>query len=225
MYRVKHLDLSEKVYNTLKNMILNDELKSGEKLNQEKLAKKLGVSRTPLLSAFSKLEKEVLVEIIPRRGAFVKKLNYKEFLDLYDIRTRLEPLGAYEAARQATVNEIDQLSKILSHFEKNILLDSSKHISKIDYDFHMAIMKMSKNDLLFKMISSFNIIILSNLEGLLKDPSQSLEEHLKIFDAIKEHNAELAEKVMYAHLIDSRGRIGEKILKGSKEKRLGKRHG
>jgi DNA-binding GntR family transcriptional regulator len=220
MHKVKHLDLSEKVYNALKNMILNDELKSGEKLNQEKLAKKLGVSRTPLLSAFSKLEKEVLVEIIPRRGAFVKKLNYKEFLDLYDIRTRLEPLGAYEAARQATINEIEQLSKVLSHFEKNILLDSLEHISKIDYDFHMVIMKISNNDLLYKMISSFNIIILSNLEGLLKDPRQSLEEHIKIFNAIKEHNAELAEKVMYAHLIDSRGRIREKILKDSKEKKV-----
>jgi len=50
MYQVKHLDLSEKVYYALKNMILNDELKSGEKLNQKKLAQKLGVSRTPLLT-------------------------------------------------------------------------------------------------------------------------------------------------------------------------------
>jgi len=213
MYKVKHIDLSEKVYSTLKNMILNDELKSGEKLNQEKLAQKLGVSRTPLLSAFSKLEKEILIEIIPRRGAFVKKLNYNEFLELYDIRARLEPLGAYEAAKHATAYEIKRLSKILDNFERNILPYSSKYLSKIDYDFHMAIMKMSKNNLLFKMISSYNIIILSNLEGLLKDPHQSLEEHIKIYNAIKEHNADLADKMMFSHLIDSKGRIKEKILK------------
>jgi DNA-binding GntR family transcriptional regulator len=213
MYKVKHIDLSEKVYSTLKNMILNDELKSGEKLNQEKLAQKLGVSRTPLLSAFSKLEKEILIEIIPRRGAFVKKLNYNEFLELYDIRARLEPLGAYEAAKHATAYEIKRLSKILDNFKRNILPYSSKYLSKIDYDFHMAIMKMSKNNLLFKMISSYNIIILSNLEGLLKDPHQSLEEHIKIYNAIKEHNADLADKMMFSHLIDSKGRIKEKILK------------
>jgi DNA-binding GntR family transcriptional regulator len=213
MYKVKHIDLSEKVYSTLKNMILNDELKSGEKLNQEKLARKLGVSRTPLLSAFSKLEKEILIEIIPRRGAFVKKLNYNEFLELYDIRARLEPLGAYEAAKHATAYEIKRLSKILDNFKRNILPYSSKYLSKIDYDFHMAIMKMSKNNLLFKMISSYNIIILSNLEGLLKDPHQSLEEHIKIYNAIKEHNADLADKMMFSHLIDSKGRIKEKILK------------
>ena len=219
MYQVKHLDLSEKVYYALKNMILNDELKSGEKLNQEKLAQKLGVSRTPLLSAFSKLEKELLVEIIPRRGAFVKKLNYEEFLELYDIRARLEPLGAYEAAKHATEYEIRQLNKILDNFKKNISQYSSKNISKIDYDFHMAIMKMSKNDLLFKMISSYNIIILSNLEGLLKDPRQSLEEHIKIYDAIKEHNADLADKMMFSHLIDAKGRIKGKFLKNTKIKK------
>lgn len=213
MYKVKHIDLSEKVYSTLKNMILNDELKSGEKLNQEKLAQKLGVSRTPLLSAFSKLEKEILIEIIPRRGAFVKKLNYNEFLELYDIRARLEPLGAYEAAKHTTAYEIKRLSKILDNFKRNILPYSSKYLSKIDYDFHMAIMKMSKNNLLFKMISSYNIIILSNLEGLLKDPHQSLEEHIKIYNAIKEHNADLADKMMFSHLIDSKGRIKEKIFK------------
>lgn len=211
MYKVKHMDLSEKVYSTLKNMILKGELQSGEKLNQEKLAQKLGVSRTPLLSAFSKLEKEILIEIIPRRGAFVKKLNYNEFLELYDIRARLEPLGAYEAAKNTTTYEIKKLSKILDDFKKNITKYSSSNIGNIDYDFHMAIMKMSKNNLLFKMISSYNIIILSNLEGLLKDPHQSLEEHITIYNAIKEHNADLADKMMYSHLIDSKGRIKEKI--------------
>jgi len=77
-------------------------------------------------------------------------------------------------------------------------------------------MKMSKNDLLFKMISSYNIIILSNLEGLLKDPRQSLEEHIKIYGAIKEHNVDLADKMMFSHLIDSKGRIKGKFLKDTK---------
>ena len=147
MHKVKHLDLSEKVYHALKDMILNDELKSGEKLNQEKLARELGVSRTPILSAFSKLEKEVLVEIVPRKGAFVKKLNQKEFIDLYDIRARLEPLGAFEAAKNSTAHEVEQLERIINLFKKNISQYSPKQLSKIDYDFHMTIMKMSKNDL------------------------------------------------------------------------------
>lgn len=212
MHKVKHLDLSEKVYHALKNMILNDDLKSGEKLNQEKLAQELGVSRTPILSAFSKLEKEVLVEIVPRKGTFVKKLNQKEFLDLYDIRARLEPLGAFDAAKYSTVRELKQLEKIIANFKNSILKCSPKQLSKIDYDFHMTIMKMSKNDLLVKLISAFNIIILSNLEGLLKNPGQSLKEHIEIYEAISAGNAELAEEIMHHHIIDSKGKIKNRIL-------------
>ena len=53
--------------------------------------------------------------------------------------------------------------------------------------------------------------IRDSLEGLLKDPHQSLEEHITIYNAIKEHNADLADKMMFFHLIDSKGRIKEKI--------------
>ncbi|HKJ84610.1 MAG TPA: GntR family transcriptional regulator, partial [Spirochaetia bacterium] len=74
-FRVDYEDLSGQVYRMLKHMILVGELKTGEKLRQDDLAERLGVSRTPLLSAFSKLEKEMLVELIPRRGAFVKQYD------------------------------------------------------------------------------------------------------------------------------------------------------
>jgi len=213
MHKVKHLDLPEKVYQALKNMILNGDLKSGEKLNQEKLARELGVSRTPILSAFSKLEKEVLVEIIPRKGTYIKKLNKKELLDLYDIRARLEPLGAYEAAKYSSENDLNQLGEIIDNFRSNLTIYSPKQLSKIDYDFHMAVMKMSKNDLLLRLLSSFNIIILSNLEGLLKNPKRSLKEHIELYQAIEEGNAELAEKIMHQHIMDSKGKIKNKFIK------------
>jgi len=79
-YRVVREELSEIVYKRIKNMILKSQLPTGTKLNQEKLAGRLGVSRTPLLTAFSKLEKEMLIELIPRRGAFVKKLTRQAVL-------------------------------------------------------------------------------------------------------------------------------------------------
>jgi len=118
MYKINYIDLNEKVYRALKEMILKNELRSGEKLNQEKLAIQLGVSRTPLQSAFYRLEKELLVEIKPRKGAFVKQLTLKDFYELYDIRGRLESLGAYEAAKRGTQLEVNQLAKHLAIFQK-----------------------------------------------------------------------------------------------------------
>ena len=109
MYKVDYEDLSQQVYKTLKEMILTGRLSSGEKLRQDSLAEELGVSRTPLLSAFSKLEREMLVEIVPRRGAFVKKYSYEELIHVYDIRVRLEPLGAAEAAVHGSRSAIADL--------------------------------------------------------------------------------------------------------------------
>ena len=204
MYQVKQKELPETVYETIKEMILKNQLKSGEKLSQEKLADRLGVSRTPLLAAFSKLEKEMLVELVPRRGAFVKKLSKKEFEDLYDLRMRLEPLGAFEAANRRSDAQLAELRRRHKEFERQIAGTLSESIQEADYNFHMAIMRMSGNELLFRMIASFNIIIISNLEGLLKEPTRSLAEHDLIYEAIAAGRPEEAERCMYEHIADAK---------------------
>jgi len=204
VYQVKQKELPETVYETIKEMILKNQLKSGEKLSQEKLADRLGVSRTPLLAAFSKLEKEMLVELVPRRGAFVKKLSKKEFEDLYDLRMRLEPLGAFEAANRRSDAQLAELRRRHEEFERQIAGTLSESIQEADYNFHMAIMRMSGNELLFRMIASFNIIIISNLEGLLKEPTRSLAEHDLIYEAIAAGRPEEAERCMYEHIADAK---------------------
>jgi len=210
-YKINYVDRSEKVYQALKEMILKNELKSGQKLNQEKISQMLGVSRTPVLSAFSKLEKEMLIEIKPRRGAYVKKLSIKEFIELYEIRMRLESLGAYEAAKNATEKEIEQLKLTLDSFINSVNQGTRKYLMEKDYYLHMKIMEMSKNTLLFRIISSFNIIIISNMEGLLKPAEQSMDEHKQMFDAIRNHDAGLSEKLMYNHILDSRNRLSKRL--------------
>lgn len=207
MYKINQTDLSKSVHQTLKDMILSNQLVSGQKLNQKKLSEMLGVSRTPLLAAFSKLEKEMLVELLPRRGAFVKKLSRKDFENLYDIRLRLEPLGAALAAEWCKPDEIKELQRLLSIFERKVLETQLDTIRSVDYHFHMAIMKMSQNDMLYRMISSFNLIIISNLKGLLKDPKLSLNEHRELSEAINSHDAGKAEKAMYRHIMGAKKNI------------------
>ena len=206
MYRVEQQELSERVYRRIKEMILKNELVSGQKLNQEKLAQALGVSRTPLLSALSKLEKEYLVQQVPRRGAFVNRLSREEFEDLYDLRLRLEPLGAFDAATRGTPEALAALEERFLEFEQAVS-GRFPSLLEADYDFHMAIMRMSGNEMLHRIISSFNIIIISNLRGLLKPAEQSLEEHRGILKAIRNRDAPLAERLMHEHLQDSRQRL------------------
>jgi len=210
MYKVNYEDLSQRVYKALKDMILKGEIKSGEKLLQDELASSLGVSRTPLLSALSKLEKEMLVENLPRRGAFVRKLTDEEMVHIYDIRLRLEPLGALEASRHGTPEQISELERVTRHFTEVAATELEGDIKEADYAFHMQVMRMSGNELLYNIVSSFNIILIANIEGLFKDPRVSAGQHEAVFQAVRTGNREKAEEAMYHHIFGSRQRILER---------------
>ncbi len=204
MEKLQYEDLPLKVYKALKDMILRGELKSGQKLQQERLAEQLGVSRTPLLTAFSKLEREMLIEILPRKGAYVRHFSKKELLDIYDIRVRMEPLGARKAAENATKEHLDELRSRIEEFRAASEKDDIGHITEADYKIHMEIMNTSGNQFLFQMASSFNIIVIANLEGFPKDYHVSINEHERLFDAIKSGDGDTAENTMYNHLSSSR---------------------
>lgn len=207
MQKIEYADLSEKVYNELRLMILEGELQPGEKLKQNLLANQLGISRTPLAAAFSKLEKEMLVELLPRRGARVRALNAQELLDLYNIRIQLEPLAAAGVARNGTDEDIATIMKM--HTEYKTIGDSNdpRAVRKADYEFHLAVAGFSGNEPLYRIISSFNIVFICNQGGLLKSAQQSYEEHSKIVDAIASRDAAAAEFFMRSHLLDSRDRL------------------
>src|SRR5882757_227518 len=90
---IEHSELSQPVYKKLKDMILTHELIPGQKIVQEKIAKQLGVSRTPLLKALQMLEYEMLVESVPRRGMFVKNMDWQEMVEVFDCRECLEGMA------------------------------------------------------------------------------------------------------------------------------------
>jgi len=210
-------DLAEQVSKSLRDMILTGELVPGQKLIQTALSERLGVSRTPLLAAFSKLEKELLVELVPRRGAFVKQLSAQELVQLYEIRLRLEPLGAAEAARNADRKGIAELDAALVDQAQALKGANPLAIRLADFNFHMTIMKLSGNAILERILSSFSIISKSNQSGLMKTGSKSLEEHTIIRAAIEAGDEENAERLMAAHLQESRNVAIKRLNKEKSE--------
>ncbi|MBK7550906.1 MAG: GntR family transcriptional regulator [Syntrophaceae bacterium] len=86
----RHENLDFKVYGKLKSMIVDRRLEPGDKILQEKLARELGVSRTPLMCALKKLEQEKLVRAIPRRGFYVRLFTRDEILEAFELREVLE---------------------------------------------------------------------------------------------------------------------------------------
>ena len=112
----EHENLDQKAYQILKAMIMDRQLLPGEKIPQEKLAEDLGISRTPLVNALKFLEKEKLVQSIPRRGFFMRTFTKKEMISIFELREVLEGLAARKAAQKITDNQIVQLGKFFRQF-------------------------------------------------------------------------------------------------------------
>ena len=87
-------------------MIAEGELSPGQRILQEKLARGMGVSRTPLVNALRRLAQERLVEWVSRRGIYVKRFSLREMAQLFEVREGLEPIAARLAATQIAPAEV-----------------------------------------------------------------------------------------------------------------------
>lgn len=209
MYEVQVDDLPEQVYQRIKDMILSGELKPGQKLIQEDLASRLGVSRTPLLTAFRSLEKELLVDLVPRRGAFVRENTDDDLLHVFDIRLNIEPLAAGDTAARITPEGLKIIEIRHEEFAKAVAAGDRRLYKRADYDFHYSIMEQSGNPYIPRMLSSVNLISVSNVSGLVTDPKISLAGHEKIMDAIRKGNPNEAKAAMSYHLTLARDKLLE----------------
>lgn len=205
---VQHDELSKPVYDRLKQMIEDGTLSPGQKLIQEKLASALGVSRTPLLKALQNLEHEMLVESIPRRGMYVKKISLPEMIQVYECREAVECMAIRLAIDRATEAEILNLKALFDPFLGVNKIDVKKY-RRADEKFHDLIIDLSQNPILKKMY------LLSNLPqrvyqlGLLRPPAETLVEHQQIITAISDRDVEAADRAMRNHITLSRKKLEE----------------
>ena len=195
-------DLVDKVYDRIRQMIISGELAPGQKLIQEDLAGDLGVSRTPLLQAISKLSRDKLVVSIPRRGAYVRPIDKKMLNDVYNVRCAIEPLGCELAASEIKDDEIATLANLLQEMEKAVASNEVNEYIKLDCTFHVSIMKASGNIYIYDIVKSFANTMLSK-EMLLKTPQESLMEHNAIFSNLSRRDSMGAKAAMAYHLNDS----------------------
>jgi DNA-binding GntR family transcriptional regulator len=202
------------VYESLRDAIINQVLKPGERLMETELAEEMGVSRTPVREAIRKLEQEGYVVMIPRKGAYVAGLSIKDIHEVFEIRGALESLAAGLAAERATQEEIEEMERNIvleaSHFESNDLIKTIE----VDTKFHELIFKASKNDRLLGMISNlreqvqrFRTTTLA-VSGRLKF---ALEEHRRIVEAIAARDVQLAQQMAKDHIESAENALLEVI--------------
>ena len=195
--------LSKKIYRILKSQIIKGTIKPGEKLLENKLAEKMGISRTPVREAIRQLAAEGFVKINPNQGIVVNDISFKDLMEVLQIRGALESLAARLLVPLITEEIVKELETCNKNMEKWALEQNVAAFARESDKFHSTILDTCGNSRLIQIrknlseqIYRFRKISLS-IPGRLKS---ALKEHVTITEAIKNKNADRASELSVKHI-------------------------
>lgn len=225
MSSIKKVKVVDSIVEEMLSKIRSGEFKPGEKIPSEQaLTKEFGVSRTSLREAYKKLE--LLGTIIIRQGdgtylneSLQDQLIHNEIRTLFTVgnmniseyleaRKILEIKAAGLAAKRATTEDIEKLSKIVNDFASHI--DDPEIYKEIDFEFHQTIVNTAKNRFI-SQFWTFLIPLIKEQQGrsnyIMGVTNNSVISHRELLDAIINKKSKAAEKCMEEHLSMIPGRL------------------
>lgn len=182
-----HRPLREIVYEQLKMQIMTGKITPGTRMMEVELAEEMGVSRTPVREAIRKLEKESLVTIEPRKGAYASEISVKDMVDTLEVRQDLEGLAAALATERMSQEQLKELNEISQKYSRAIKENDTEKIIQYDEMFHKYIVSCSGNKTLIQISKTVQELAL-RFRYLYYDDFSRYEnmpvEHKQIIDAI-----------------------------------------
>lgn len=212
---------SSKVFDIIRNRIINGEYESGTQLVEQKLAQELGVSRTPIREALKQLELESLIISYPNRGMFVKGISKRDFEDIFVMRTELEKVALDLAIERITDEEIQELEEIYALMEYYTGQEKMERLMELDLQFHTAIYEATDSYYLIQTLKDFQSFVKTTRVFSFRRPNRmpvSLQEHREILDAIISRDKGRAIKMMAEHLHNVYDNVYKVILAEDEEK-------
>lgn len=198
---------ADRAYTALKEVILSLDLydQPGEvRLDERQLASDLGISRTPVREAMAQLEREGFVRSVPRRGIYVVRKTRQEVIELITAWAALESMAARLITLNASDEEIATLSKMFATFENGRLHAKLDEYSKVNIEFHQAIIRMSHNHVLIDLAENLFAhmrVIRRKTIGEQDRADRSIHDHVNIIQALEARATERAENLVRNHAL------------------------
>lgn len=173
------------------------------KLDERRLSRDLGVSRTPVREALGYLEQEGFVRSVPRRGVFVVRKTKRELLDMILVWASIESMAARLATARATDAELHGLRDLFAAFEA----DPSAHLSEYsqaNMAFHKAIIRMGGCELMSTLTDGIFIhmrAVRAVTLGQDNRAQRSLADHMAIIEALEQRDPDRAERLVREHTL------------------------
>ncbi len=202
---VKKENLSVKVYNEIRNALINGQYEPGERLIIGELAQEMGVSITPVREAIFRLISEQGLEMQAATAVYVPYVNSEKLREIQQIRFHLEGMGAAEAAKNITRKQLDNLIALQKDFISCTSTDP-KRASYLNRKFHFGILEASNKPILRNTVESFWVITGPILKvfhvktaGL--DYSENEHRHEAVLEALEARDSDAAAKAIQADLV------------------------
>ncbi|MFJ5861226.1 GntR family transcriptional regulator [Pseudarthrobacter sp. NPDC092439] len=209
--------LADVAYESIRDQLLTLEIKPGDLLNDDLLARKLGVGRTPVREALKRLELDRLVKTYPRRGTFATRVDVTDLSFISEIRAQLEPLAAERAARVATPAVRADLRAILERVESfDVAAASVTETLQLDAQVHRGIYAAAGNPHLEDILIRYDNLatrIWCIVIDRLPDLSRHVHEHLNLLRAVIEGDEARAAELARVHVSGFEHAVREALFK------------
>ena len=200
-----NFSLKEYIYEVLKDAIMGMNIYEDDvdlRLDERKLAEQLGISRTPIREALARLQQEGFVEIVPRRGAYIKRKSLEEVLEMILVWAALESMAARLATQVASDKDIGSLRKLVASFNHDAANANIDEYSESNIQFHQRIFELSEGKMLKTIADGLFVHMRAIRHRAMAEGdrvSHSIVDHMHIIEAIEDRNSELADQLVREH--------------------------
>ncbi len=209
--------LKDKVYEALMEAIMAMNIYASAeeiRLDERQLAADLGVSRTPIREAITRLEQEGFVRVAQRRGVFVVRKTKQEILEMITVWAALEAMAARLITLNASDVDIATLRAMFATFENDQVRAKIDEYSETNIRFHQRLLELGQNrliiqqtDNLFAHMRSIRLRTISENDRA----ERSIIDHMHIIEALERRDTELAERLTRQHTLDLAAHVSDNV--------------
>jgi DNA-binding GntR family transcriptional regulator len=195
-------------YHALKEAIIAFNIYANDeeiRLDERRLSRDLGVSRTPIREAMSLLEREGFVKTLPRRGVIVLRKTKREIVEMIQVWAALESLAARLVTLNASDAEIASLRRLFDEFQNSTPEGHLDEYSAANIEFHQAIIRLSGSRSLAEMTENLFIHMRAIRQATIGQDNRarrSIVDHMNIIEALEKRDTERAGALTLKHTLD-----------------------
>lgn len=215
---VQKVNAVEQVFDQMQQLLIEGVWKTGEKIPSEnELCETFGVSRITIRQAMQKLKALGLIETRTGSGSYVRKVQLDDTLQdlvplmyignisqrqVFQFREMIDTESIRIAAPIATSEDLDRLAFLIEKMRKAADDSNGELFSRYDLEFHMEIVKITKNPLIIRTNQILLHVLAESMNSVIEKMrfAPGLDYHARILKAMKEHDGPLAEKLMREHI-------------------------